>query len=115
MLVVKGQVNVANFCVDMRKSIDGLGLLVLDYFDKNPTDGSYFVFINKARDKIKILYYDKNGFCLWYKRLEKGKFKSPKFDGKIYSLDDAQLRWLLDGLDIEKLRKTTRFSYSEFS
>ncbi len=115
MLAVKGQVYVANFCVDMRKSIDGLSLLVLDYFDKNPADGYYFVFINKARDKIKILYFDKNGFCLWYKRLEKGKFKPPKFDGKIYSLDDAQLRWLLDGLDIKKLRKTTRFSYSEFS
>jgi transposase len=115
MLAIKGQVYMASFCVDMRKSIDGLSILVAHEFHKNPTDGAFYVFINKALDKIKILYFDKNGFALWYKRLEKGKFKLPKYDGKIYTLDDAQLRWLLDGLDIKKLKKTTELSYESFS
>ena len=115
MLAIKGQVFMANFCVDMRKSIDGLSMLVANEFNQNPTDGSFYVFINKALNKIKILYFDKNGFALWYKRLEKGRFKPPKYDGKIYTLDDAQLRWLLDGLDFKKLKKTTTLSCKYFA
>lgn len=115
MLAVKGQVFIANFYVDMRKSIDGLSILVANEFKHNPNDGSFYVFINRAMDKVKILYFDKNGFALWYKRLEKGKFKPPRFNGKTYTLDDAQLRWLLDGLDVSKLRKIPVLSCENFA
>jgi len=67
-------VHLATEPVDMRKSINGLSVLVADHLELSPLSGSLFVFYNKARDKIKILYWDRNGFCLWYKRLEKHRF-----------------------------------------
>ncbi len=69
-------VHLATEPVDMRKSINGLSVLVADKLEISPLSGSLFVFYNKARDKIKILYSDRNGFCLWYKRLEKHRFRS---------------------------------------
>jgi transposase len=53
--------------VDMRKSIDGLSFLVVNEFSANPADGSVYVFFNRSRDKLKLLYWDRNGFCVWYK------------------------------------------------
>jgi transposase len=98
----------------MRKSIDGLSLLVVGHLERNPTDGAIYVFVNKYRNKIKILYYDRNGFALWYKRLERGKFKLPIFNGKIYSLGSCQLNWLLDGLEFMKLRGHKEVKYTHF-
>jgi transposase len=89
---------------DMRKSIDGLSIIVSEQLEKNPCGPDVFVFYNNAQNKIKILYYDKNGFCLWYKRLEQGRFSLPKLTGDSYALSIEQLRWLLDGLQIEGLR-----------
>ena len=60
-----------------RQSINGLSVLVANNLELSPLSGSLFVFYNKARDKIKILYWDRNGFCLWYKRLEKHRFHIP--------------------------------------
>lgn len=89
---------------DMRKSIDGLSIIVSERLLRNPCSADLFVFYNNAKNKLKILYYDKNGFCLWYKRLEKGRFLLPKFNRDIsYSLTIEKLRWLLDGLDIKNL------------
>lgn len=89
---------------DMRKSIDGLSIVVSEKLDQNPCGSDVFVFYNTAKNKIKILYYDKNGFCLWYKRLEKGHFLLPKLsNGNRYLLTIEKLRWLLDGLRIEQL------------
>ena len=62
-----------NKVVDMRKSIDGLSILVSDILSLNPSDGSIYIFFNKKHDKLKMLYWDKNGFTLLYKRLEKEK------------------------------------------
>lgn len=106
----------ANFFVDMRKSIDGLSLLVCEHFDQNPASGSVYVFLNKSRNKIKILYFDRNGFVLWYKRLERGRFilsKTP--DEKVYALSESQLRWLLDGLDFMSLRGHPKLHYDTFA
>lgn len=64
--------------VDMRKSIDGLTALIVDNFSMQPQSGSLFLFYNKKRDKIKSVYWDKNGFVLHYKRLDKGRFKLSK-------------------------------------
>ena len=114
MLVIKGPVFLANFVVDMRKSIDGLSLLVVNHFDRNPSDGSLYVFINRACNKIKVLYFERSGFALWYKRLEQGRFKRPAFDGQVYTLDASQLQWLLDGLDFMTLKGHAQLRYTEF-
>lgn len=102
-----------NTTTDMRKSIDGLSVLVSSVMEKNPTKGGeLFLFYNRNNDKLKILYWDKNGFCLWYKRLVKGRFKIPK--GGANSMSYEQLRWLLDGLDIENLQPNPRLNYENF-
>ncbi|MGI9214250.1 MAG: IS66 family insertion sequence element accessory protein TnpB [Gammaproteobacteria bacterium] len=72
--------------------------------------GKYFYFIANPQ-KIKILYWDKNGFCLWYKRLEKGSFKIPDNKEKI---NYEQVRWLLDGLDINNLQRHKKLNYNTF-
>lgn len=98
----------------MRKSIDGLSVIVSEQLELNPCGPDVFVFYNTARNKLKILYYDKNGFCLWYKRLEKGRFLLPKMPDNSYSLTIERLRWLLDGLRIEDLRGNPRLDFDTF-
>jgi transposase len=61
--------------MDMRKSIDGLALIVEQQLEQRPFEGDLFVFCNRQRDKIKLLYWERNGFVLWYKRLEKERFR----------------------------------------
>ena len=85
--------------VDMRKSIDGLSVLVEQEMDLSPCLEALFVFCNRSRDKIKLLCWEKNGFVVWYKRLEKERFRWPKA-GEVLSLTGEQLNWLLDGFDI---------------
>jgi transposase len=99
---------------DMRKSIDGLSIIVAEQLDKNPCSPDVFVFYNTAKNKMKILYYDKNGFCLWYKRLESGRFLLPQISGDSYALTIEKLRWLLDGLRIEGLRGNPELPFDTF-
>lgn len=88
---------------DLRKSIDGLAALVKEGFDLDPFSSSYFVFCNRKRDKLKILHWDYNGFWLYYRRLEKGKFQWPnENDTGTIQISYRQLRWLLDGLPMEQ-------------
>jgi len=87
--------------VDFRKSINGLSLIVEQQMVLSPLTGSVFVFCNKGRDKLKVLYWDKTGFALWYKRLEKDKFKWPKkLNVASLNLTEQQLHWLFDGFDV---------------
>ena len=91
--------------VDFRKGINGLGALVQDEMDLDPFDGALFIFCSRTRDKIKILYWDRTGFALWHKRLEKEKFKWPKkLPDEVIILDQTELEWLLDGFDITKMQ-----------
>lgn len=85
--------------VDFRKQIDGLVLLVADHLKMNPTCGQLFLFRNRGCNKIKILWWDRNGFWLFYKRLEKGSFQFPKLKTEVIELTRDQLSWLLSGLD----------------
>lgn len=88
---------------DLRKSIDGLAILVTESFNLDPFSRSLFVFCNRKRDKIKILEWDVNGFWLHYKRLEKGVFKWPNnSDSKTLLVNEREFRWLLDGLSINQ-------------
>lgn len=84
---------------DMRKSINGLSILVEQAMDLDPFAGDLFVFCNRRRNMLKILYWDNNGFALWHKRLEKHRFRWPTTTGQIVSLSSKELEWLLAGLD----------------
>ena len=86
--------------VDFRKSINGLSLTVEQELAMDVYSSALFVFCNKQRDKLKILYWDRTGFALWYKRLEKQKFKWPKHGEQTINLSGQQLKWLLSGYDI---------------
>ena len=85
---------------DMRKAINGLSILVEDQMQLDPFSGHMFVFCNRRRNMIKILYWDRTGFCLWHKRLEKHVFTWPECTEEVLQIDSRQLDWLLEGLDI---------------
>lgn len=90
--------------VDMRKSINGLAAIVQGAFDLDPFDGTLFVFCNKNKDKIKVLKWDKDGFILYYKRREKGRFQWPtiSLDSSTVTVSKEDLNRLLDGLIMEQ-------------
>jgi len=88
---------------DLRKSIDGLAVLVKESFDLDPFSSCLFVFCNRKKEKIKILHWQHNGFWLYYRRLEEGKFQWPQNSNqKVAPISLRQLRWLLDGLPINQ-------------
>lgn len=95
-----GSVYVAAGSTDMRKSINGLSILVEQAMDLDPFSGDLFVFCNRLRNIVKILYWDRNGFCLWHKRLEKDRFQWPHSADDLVNINQRQLQWLLSGLDI---------------
>lgn len=88
--------------VDFRKQMDGLVMLVADHLKLNPTSGQIFLFWNRHANKIKLLWWERNGFWLCYKRLEQGKLKFPDKSDKAMLLTTEQLSWLLSGLDFIK-------------
>ena len=88
--------------VDFRKQLDGLVLLVSDCLEKLPTSGHLFLFRNRSSNKVKLLWWDRNGFWLFYKRLEKGRFIFPSLGAGALALSRDQLSWLLSGLDCLK-------------
>jgi len=98
------QVYLACGVTDLRNNIDGLALMVEKKFRLDPFSTSLFVFCNRTRDKIKILYWDKNGFWLYYRRLEGGTFKWPekKDYGQTVCVTEQQLSWILDGLTMHE-------------
>ena len=86
----------------MRKSINGLSLLVADQLELDPLSGHLFAFCNRKRDMVKILYWERNGFCLWHKRLEKDRFHWPETEEDVLAIQGYELSWLLDGLRLEQ-------------
>jgi transposase len=94
------KVFVASDITDMRRSIDSLSQLVDDVLKKDVFSGHLFVFCNRRGDRIKILYWDRNGFCLWYKRLERGVFRLPKVQSKVFMIAPNELNLLLEGIDL---------------
>jgi transposase len=89
--------------VDMRKQIDGLSAVVEREMSLSPFSKSLFVFVNKRRDKLKMLYWEKNGFVVWHKRLEKNRFFWPK-PGENVAVSVKELNMLLDGYDIFRFK-----------
>ena len=95
---------------DFRKHIDGLSEIVAASQRGTLYEGDLFVFCSKGRDKLKVLYYDRNGFCLWYKRLEEGKFPWPKTRVAAQEITKEQMVWLLRGIDFwNEHKKITYF------
>lgn len=113
MLSLPAQVRVfaATEPVDFRKAHDGLVAIVRDHFGDDPFDGSLYVFFNRRRDRIKLLLWDRNGFWLFYKRLERGTFKSlARIEGKRAAIDRAELSMLLEGIDLERGKRRAHFA-----
>lgn len=106
------KVFVATDATDMRKSIDALSVLTKDVLSKDPFSGHLFVFCNKRGDKIKILYWDRNGFCLWYKRLERGIFRLPKMQSKVFMIAPNELNLLLEGIDLTDRKRLSAVEFN---
>jgi len=102
-MIVAPEVKVflATGVTDLRKSINGLSALVEEEMSLSPFTGAIFGFCNRKRDLIKLLYWDRNGFALWMKRLEKDHFNWPDSANFRLELTGRELRWLLDGLMLE--------------
>ena len=103
------KVFVATEPTDMRRSHDGLSMMV-NALRHNPTSGDLFVFFNKHCNRVKILYWERTGFSLWYKRLEDGVFRPPCIHGKIYPLSIQELTLLLEGIDLTTKRTLSTVS-----
>ena len=93
--------------IDMRKSIDGLMAIVQEELEQDAYSGHLFVFVSRRCDRVKILTWDKGGFVLVYKRLERGQFKLPHMDlsSMAVEIDATQLAMLLDGIDFGRVRR----------
>jgi|TARA_B100000315_G_scaffold225022_1_gene230978 transposase len=101
--------------IDFRKQINGLSVLVLEELTVSLCDNSLFVFTNKHQNRIKLLYWDKTGFALWLKRLEKSRFRWPNtMDKRVVELSSQQLSWLLEGYDITTLKPHQSLTYKQF-
>jgi transposase len=96
---------------DMRKSFHGLWALAVEHLGRNPLSGGLFVFINKRRDLMKLLYWDGDGIALWCKRLERGTFQMPRVDARSPSvtLSATELTLLLRGIDLTSVRQRKRY------
>ncbi len=97
---------------DGRQGINGLAQLVEGVLRENPFNGNLFLFLNKRGNTIKALYWDRNGFCLWMKRLEEDRFHWAKSMEEKRELSEKELQWLLDGLDINRLKPHAEKRYS---
>jgi len=98
--------------VDMRKSIDGLAAIVEQELCLSPFTAALFVFCNRRRDKIKVLYWERAGFVLWYKRLEKERFPWPeRGEEGVLQMTGRELNWLLDGIDLFRVKPHAELSY----
>ena len=104
----------ASAAIDMRKSIDGLSMLVSSEFGQNPCSGSWYVFYNRGRNKIKMLYFDRNGFVLFYKRLERGRYILLDSKDQLSAISLIELQVLLAGVDIKTLKMPRKLEYSVF-
>jgi len=101
--------------VDMRKSIDGLCVLVVESMEENPGDGKVYVFFNRGLNKLKLIYWGGNGFCLLYKRLEKGRFQLPKEGDSPWVIRRLELEYLLSGLRLETWPKKGEEFYEKYA
>lgn len=94
----------------MRRSFDGLSAMVVEHLEKDPFSGHLFVFRNRRGDRVKILYWDRSGFSLWYKRLEKGVFHFPSAVVGYVEMEATELALILEGIDLREARRVPRYA-----
>lgn len=101
--------------IDMRKSIDGLAVLVAELFSDGPQSGHLFIFFNRSRDKVKVLYWDRHGYVLHYKRMERHRFVLPDLGLGVTQLTitETQLNGLLAGLNFEMMGDFPEIDYDK--
>ena len=99
--------------VDFRKAINGLSILVAEEMELDPFSAHVFGFCNRRRDQVKLLTWERNGFVLWQKRLEKDRFPWPRDETEeILTVTGRELNWLLDGIDVFRLHPHKELSFS---
>lgn len=94
---------------DMRRSFDKLAEMTRTVLVQDPFSGHLFVFVNRPRDRVKLLYWDRSGFCLFYKRLEQGTFQFNS-DGAHAEIDAAELALILEGIEVSSVRRQKRYN-----
>lgn len=94
---------------DLRRSFDGLAALTREVIRQDPLSGHLFVFRNRVGDRVKILFWDRSGYCLWYKRLEKGVFRFPTGEAGSIEVEAAELMLLLEGIELASANRRARF------
>lgn len=106
------QIFIALGATDMRKGFDGLCGLVTSVLQQDPLSGQLFLFVNRRRDKMKILYWDGDGLAIWYRRLEQGTFQMPCVDGDQAGLEirSDELMMLLRGIDYSNVKRRKRYA-----
>ena len=112
MLMVSSTVRIflATQPTDLRRSFDRLAGEVQLFLGHDPLSGDLYAFRNRRGDRIKILYFDRSGWCLWYKRLEAGTFRFPAASERSVAVSAADLTLLLEGIDVEGVRRRKRFT-----
>jgi transposase len=97
---------------DMRKGFDSLAAMVKEFLGHDPLSGHLFLFVGRGRDRVKMLYWDRDGYALWYKRLEDGTFKLPRVEAGVsgVELKASELAMLLDGIDLRSVKRGKRFA-----
>lgn len=96
--------------MDMRRSFDGLAAAVEHVLQRDPLSGHLFVFRGRRGDRVKVLYWDGDGYALWYKRLEAGTVRFPQGEGSGVEVTAAELACILEGLDLTQARRRTRYA-----
>lgn len=115
-LSLPSRVYLCTLPTDMRKSFDSLSGLVQEHLGQDPLAGDLFVFRSKRGDRLKLLYWDNDGFAIWYKRLEEGTFLFPTADGQRakvgahgLAIRPAELAMLLDGIEVANIKRRKRY------
>ncbi len=100
---------------DMRRSFDGLAMMTRENMGQDPLSGHLFVFFNRRGDRVKIMFWDRSGYCIWYKRLEQGVFRLPQSIANMPNpeVEVTDLSLILEGIDLSSARRRKRFSLGE--
>ena len=101
---------------DMRRSFDGLAMITRENMGQDPLSGHLFVFFNRRGDRVKIIFWDRSGFCIWYKRLEQGVFRLPQsiVNTPNPEVEVTDLSLILEGIDLSSARRRKRFVLGEY-
>ena len=110
-----GRIYLCTSPTDMRKGFDTLAAVVKEFLGQDPLSGHLFLFVGRAKDRLKILYWDADGFALWYKRLEEGTFRLPRVSSNAVGVElkASELAMMLEGIDLRSIRRGKRFAMAE--